>query len=111
MNIWFRIWGYMGISSCLNLNTFYKEKQCSALESCEKKLLRISKRVFILCMIISENLGLKTEITLIMFLLADEHLSEIMKMLRNEQMLVDASGKTNFQEIYTRSLTRSCRKK
>lgn len=44
-------------------------------------------------MTISENLGLKTEIILIIFLLADNHLNEIMKMLWNEQILVDCQWK------------------
>ena len=61
-------------------------------------------------MTISENLGLKTEIRSVTFLLADDHLNEIMKMLWNEQMLADASGKNNFQEIYMRSPICNCRK-
>lgn len=49
MNIWFRILGYIGIPICLNSNTFCKEKQCSALESCEKKLLKRFLREYSSC--------------------------------------------------------------
>lgn len=40
-----------------------------------------------------------------MLLLKNEHFNEIMKMLGNEQMLVDASGKNNFQEIHIYKIT------
>lgn len=44
-------------------------------------------------MTISENLGLKTAIRMIMFLLADYRFNEVMKILWNEQMLVGAREK------------------
>lgn len=53
----------------------------------------------------TENMGLKTVIMAIMFLLADDYLNAIMKKLWDEQMLIGASGKNIFQEICTRSLT------
>lgn len=82
----------------LNLNTVCKEKQSFALvESCEKKTLeKIPEGISILFMAISENLGLKTVIMAIMFLLADDQLCAIMKKLWNKQMLVGTSGKNIF---------------
>lgn len=96
----------------MNLNTVCKEKQYFALvESCEKKTLeKIPEGIFILFMAISENLGLKTVIMAIMFLLADDQLCVIMKKLWNKQMLVGTSGKNNFQEICSTLPTHRYRK-
>lgn len=58
-----------------------------SVESCEKTLENITEGIFILLMAINENLGLKTVIMAIMFLLADDHLNAIMKKPCNEQML------------------------
>lgn len=58
-----------------------------SVESCEKTLENITEGIFILLMAINENLGLKTVIMAIMFLLADDHLNAIMKKPWNEQML------------------------
>lgn len=44
----------------------------------------------------TENMGLKTVIMAIIFLLADDYLNAIMKKLWDEQMLIDASGKNIF---------------
>lgn len=41
----------------------------------------------------------------ITLLLKNEHFNEIMKMLGNEQVLVGASGKNNFQEIHIYKIT------
>lgn len=70
----------------------------SQVESYEKKTLRkIPERIFILFMT-TENMGLKTVIMAIMFLLADDYLDAIMKKLWDEQMLIGASGKIFFKK-------------